>query len=71
MIECTEGNKLLLLLLFCWDDILYVEHCTLNRSKVITGTPIFAKSPRHHYRMETPSFGTQTPENRLQSAHTQ
>ena len=31
--------------IFCWDDILYVGHCTLNCSKVITGTPIFAKSP--------------------------
>ena len=31
--------------IFCWDDILYVGHCTLNHSKVITGTPIFAKSP--------------------------
>ena len=57
--------------IFCWDDILYVGHCTLNRSKVITGTPIFAKSPHHHCRMEIPSFGTQTPENRLESAHTQ
>ena len=57
--------------IFCWDDILYVGHCTLNRSKVITGTPIFAKSPWHHCRMETPSFGTWTPENRLESTHTQ
>ena len=33
-----------------WDDILYVGHCTLNRSKShhrIWETPIFAKSPRH------------------------
>ena len=57
--------------IFCQDDILNVGHCTLNCSKVITRTPIFAKSSQHHCRMKTPSFGTQTPENRLESTHTQ